>query len=59
MKGRKAFGEDGVAKEMLRTLQSFSTKNITSIANKIYKSGEVMIRGNQYFEIYQRNFRVQ
>ena len=39
MKGGKAVGEDGVAIEMLRALDSFSTKKIKSIANKIYKSG--------------------
>ena len=40
MKRGKAVGKDGVAIEMLRTLDSFSTIKI-SIASKIYKSGDV------------------
>lgn len=41
MKGGKAVGEDGIAKEMLPALHGFSIKKMTSIANKIYQSGEV------------------
>ena len=41
MKGGKAVGEDGVAIEMLRALDRFSIEKITSIANGIYKRGEI------------------
>ena len=34
-------GEDGVAIEMLRALDIFSIEKITSIANGIYKRGEI------------------
>ena len=41
MKPRKAMGEDGIAVEMLRALEEFAVEEITTLANKIYDTGEI------------------
>src|SRR5215469_12186722 len=41
MKFGKAVGNDGIALEMLKALGNFAVEKITTLANKIYESGEL------------------
>src|SRR5215469_13643211 len=41
MKFRKAAGNYGIALEMLKVLGNFAVEKITTLANKIYESGEL------------------
>src|SRR5215469_3776404 len=41
MKFGKAVGNDGIALEMLKALENFAVEKITTLANKIYESGEL------------------
>ena len=41
MKFGKAVGNDGIALEILKVLGNFAVEKITSLANKIYESGEL------------------
>src|SRR5215469_13381289 len=43
MKFGKAVGNDGIALEMLKALGNFAVEKITTLANKIYESGELTI----------------
>src|SRR5215469_15322304 len=44
MKFGKAVGNDGIALEMLKALGNFAVEKITTLANKIYESGELTSR---------------
>src|SRR5215469_16251510 len=43
----KPVGNDGIALEMLKALENFVVEKITTLANKIYESGELTIQMNK------------
>src|SRR5215469_16285813 len=47
MKFGKAVGNDGIALEMLKVLGNFAVEKITTLANKIYESGELTSQMNK------------